>query len=67
MNEADCRFVVTDQGAGFDWRKVRESPKADGRTHDQSGYGLHVIAHYMDTVEFHDGGKTIVMVKRTAR
>jgi serine/threonine-protein kinase RsbW len=59
----DCRFVVTDQGAGFDWRTMEQSP---GKSVDQqSGYGLRVIAHYMDAVAFHDGGRTIVMVKKS--
>jgi serine/threonine-protein kinase RsbW len=62
--DADCRFVVTDQGAGFDWRAVRTG--THGGIQEDSGYGLHVIAHYMDAVEFHDGGRTIVMVKKTS-
>jgi serine/threonine-protein kinase RsbW len=65
VNDADCRFVVTDQGTGFDWRTMRAG--AHGGTQEESGYGLHVIAHYMDAVEFHDGGKTIVMVKKASR
>ena len=65
VTDTDCRFMVTDQGTGFEWRAVQGGGR--GGIEEESGYGLLVIAHYMDTVEFHDCGRTIVMIKGTSR
>lgn len=60
----DTEFVmhVSDQGDGFDDSEVPD-PTAPENLEKASGRGLLLMRHYMDEVNFRDGGRTVVMRK----
>ena len=56
-------IVVTDQGAGFDFRKIL----GNGLTPDPAaahGHGIQLMRAYMDDVRFERGGSEVHMRKR---
>jgi serine/threonine-protein kinase RsbW len=55
--------VVTDEGDGFDPRTLKD-PLGPDAIWGEHGRGIYLISHYMDDVEYFDGGSTIVMTKK---
>ena len=60
---ADFVMHVSDQGDGFDDADVPD-PTAPENLEKMSGRGLLLMRHYMDEVDFRDGGRTVVMRKQ---
>jgi anti-sigma regulatory factor (Ser/Thr protein kinase) len=54
---------VADDGCGF---VPPESFELEGRDMAR-GFGIYIMRKIMDTVEFHDGGRRVVLVKRFAQ
>lgn len=54
---------ITDQGAGFDPEQVPDPTDFDNLDRP-CGRGVFLIKAYMSDVSYHDGGKTVAMVKR---
>lgn len=61
-NDAWC-CVVSDEGDGFDPQDVKDPLQPDS-IWGEHGRGIYLISHYMDRVEYFDGGSTVVMTKR---
>jgi len=55
-------FVIRDNGRGFDPASVPDPTKAENLLRE-TGRGLFMIRHYMDSVEFCCGGREIRMRK----
>ena len=57
------RIKITDQGAGFDPRRV---PDPSGAEHlmNRAGRGLFIMRHFMSGVRYHAGGNQVEMWKR---
>ena len=55
--------VVSDEGEGFDPRDVKD-PLQPESIWGEHGRGIYLISHYMDSVEYFDGGSTVVMTKK---
>ncbi|HKK70861.1 MAG TPA: ATP-binding protein [Candidatus Krumholzibacteria bacterium] len=53
---------VRDRGRGFDRSDVRDPLHADNRSRE-GGRGLFLMESIMDSVQYHDGGRTIVLQK----
>ncbi|HEX9759674.1 MAG TPA: ATP-binding protein [Candidatus Acidoferrales bacterium] len=64
FRQPDCSIllVVRDEGQGFDLRKVR-NPTEPENIYRSGGRGIFLISHFMDEVEFNDGGREIRMKK----
>lgn len=60
------RFVVSDEGAGFDRENVPD-PTDPCRLLEPSGRGLLLISHIMDEVRFNQCGNRLEMFKRPVR
>lgn len=54
---------VEDEGEGFDPHGVPD-PTAEENLERESGRGLLLMRHYMDTVEFNNRGNCVTLVKR---
>jgi len=59
----EARFVVRDQGAGFDVSAV-PAPNQPGALEPGRGRGLSLMRTFMDEVEFNETGNEVRMVKR---
>jgi anti-sigma regulatory factor (Ser/Thr protein kinase) len=51
---------VSDDGAGFDWRK---KPEVIPASSDETGRGLHIYAFYADSIEFNDAGNRVRLTR----
>lgn len=56
-------IIITDQGNGFSFKKIPNPTEEHNLTKD-SGRGVLLIEHYMDTVEYNDKGNQVRMAKR---
>jgi CheY-like chemotaxis protein/two-component sensor histidine kinase len=63
LSADEIRFVVRDQGPGFDVARVPQS-KDPAALEPGRGRGLAIIRNLMDEVVFNDSGNQITMVKR---
>jgi serine/threonine-protein kinase RsbW len=63
---AGMRFIIADEGPGFDLAKV-PNPTDPCRLLEPSGRGLYLINHIMDEVCFNDAGNQLTMFKRATR
>ncbi|MCZ7584332.1 MAG: ATP-binding protein [Deltaproteobacteria bacterium] len=65
VEKGACRFIVTDEGNGFDWRHWMDGfdelniPGAHGR-------GILMTRFYFDEVHYNDHGNEVVLVKLMA-
>ncbi len=59
------RFVIRDEGPGFDHRKVSDPTQAENLDR-VSGRGLLLIHSFMDEVSYNDRGNEITLVKYTS-
>ncbi|OKY76541.1 MAG: hypothetical protein BM485_04755 [Desulfobulbaceae bacterium DB1] len=55
-------IVVSDQGAGFDWRAHLLKKKVP--TDASSGRGIHSLSHYGFTVSYNESGNTLYLTKK---
>lgn len=63
LNKELAKFVVRDDGPGFDTTKVPDASQPGGL--ERSGHrGLALIRSFMDEVTFNDAGNEITMIKR---
>ncbi len=62
----EARFVIEDQGPGFDVAALRE-PIAPGSFDQSSGRGILLMQSFMDSVTFSESGNAVTMVKRRDR
>ena len=63
---AELLVCVTDQGEGFDPSALPD-PTADGNMHEGHGRGVFLMRRLVDEVEFHLGGRQVILRKRMAR
>jgi len=59
-------MVVKDHGQGFDFDKVPDPMLPQRRMHS-FGRGIFLMKKVMDEVSFHDGGRSITMIKKLRR
>jgi len=64
---ADARFVIRDEGRGFDPATIPSPHQSPSRLTDDSGRGLALIRLFMDEVSFNAAGNEITLVKRGKR
>lgn len=62
VGEREWGFLVADEGDGFDLALVPDPLEQDG-IWTESGRGIHLMAHYMDRVDYFCGGSTVVVAK----
>jgi len=60
--DREWSILISDEGAGFDPEDIR-SPVQENGVWGESGRGLFLIAHYMDRIEYFNGGSTVVMAR----
>lgn len=63
MDPAQARFVVADEGPGFDPASLPQ-PGAPGSLDPESGRGLVLMRAFMDEVSFNAAGNEVTLVKR---
>ncbi len=61
----EARFVIRDEGPGFDIREVTEVGLSTS-LHGTSGRGLFLMWAFMDKVSFDETGNTVTLIKRRA-
>lgn len=64
--EGEVKYVVADQGPGFDVSTLPD-PLDPANLERTSGRGLFLIRTFMDDVVHTEGGRTVTMVKRVPR
>ncbi len=62
LSRSELRFVIRDEGPGFDTKKVLD-PTAEVNLERMGGRGLLLISSFMDEVYYNEGGNQITMVK----
>ncbi len=62
-SHAGARFVIRDEGPGFDVEKVR-NPTEDDAIALASGRGILLMRSFMDSIDYNDQGNEVVMFKR---
>ncbi len=62
LSEREARFVVRDDGAGFDLSAV-PAPNDPGPLESEEGRGLSLMRSFMDELTFNDAGNEVTMVK----
>lgn len=62
MVPGELRYVVRDEGEGFDWRSLSYSTSADNLL-DPCGRGILLARMYLDRVEFNEKGNEVYLVK----
>jgi serine/threonine-protein kinase RsbW len=62
VSETRWGVVVEDEGNGFSLDRVQD-PRSDKSLWVEGGRGLHLIAYYMDQIDFYGGGSVLVMAK----
>ncbi len=60
---SEARFVIRDEGPGFDVETVR-NPTEDDTIALASGRGILLMRSFMDAIDFNDKGNEVTMVKR---
>ena len=63
INEEEARFVIRDEGPGFDVAAVPD-PDRPGGLEPEEGRGLSLMRAFMDEVTFNDRGNEITMIRR---
>lgn len=63
LGQSEWGVVVSDEGAGFELKRVRDPLQSDGLW-GESGRGLYLIAHYMDRSEYYNGGSTVILANK---
>jgi len=63
IDPLEARFVIRDEGPGFDFRSVRD-PDAPGALEPEGGRGLSLMRAFMDEVAFNERGNEVTMTRR---
>ena len=63
MTEEEARFIIRDEGAGFDPAKVPAAGQP-GSLDPQTGRGLVLMRAFLDEVTFNSQGNEVTLVKR---
>ncbi len=63
VDDAHWGVVVEDEGNGFSPDRIPADPNNDHSIWGESGRGIHLIEHYMDEVDYYQGGSVLVMAK----
>jgi CheY-like chemotaxis protein len=58
-----CEWVITDEGAGFDWESVPEATEGEA-IYASHGRGILLCRLYFDSVEYQGLGNVVRLVKR---
>ncbi|MFH1265659.1 MAG: response regulator [Planctomycetota bacterium] len=66
MAKDEARFVVRDEGPGFDVAAA-PNPDAPGGLEPEKGRGLSLMRTFMDEVAFNEAGNEVTLVKRRER
>ncbi len=61
---AEARFVIRDNGQGFNFRELADAKQNPGQLTADGGRGLTLIRLFMDEVTFNDVGNEITLKKR---
>jgi CheY-like chemotaxis protein len=61
VTRQQARFVIRDEGAGFDTTRIPEAGDAS-TLRDDGGRGLVLIKNLIEEVHFNDGGREVVLV-----
>ncbi len=61
----EARFVVRDEGGGFDVAQIPEATDADA-IEGEAGRGLVLMRTFMDEVKFNDAGNEVTLIKRAS-
>jgi CheY-like chemotaxis protein len=62
LSRSELKFVITDEGPGFDTKKVLD-PTAEVNLERIGGRGLLLISSFMDDVYYNESGNQITMIK----
>ncbi len=62
LSRSELKFVITDEGPGFNTKKVLD-PTAEVNLERIGGRGLLLISSFMDDVYYNDAGNQITMIK----
>jgi serine/threonine-protein kinase RsbW len=63
LGETEWGVMVSDEGAGFELSRLRDPLQSEGLW-GESGRGLYLISHYMDRVDYFNGGSTVVLASK---
>ena len=63
MSPDEARFVIRDEGPGFDLSKLPGRGDPEG-LEDKGGHGLLLMQTFMDEVTFNARGNEVTMLKR---
>jgi len=66
VSRSEARFVIRDEGPGFNPAQLPDPTAADGLER-VSGRGLLLIRTFMDEIRHNDSGNELTMIKRRAR
>jgi anti-sigma regulatory factor (Ser/Thr protein kinase) len=62
VNDEKWGVMIEDEGKGFSQEKVPDA-LADRSLWGEGGRGIHLMAHYMDQVDFYSNGRVLLMAK----
>ncbi len=62
---SEARFLVQDEGPGFDWRTLPDCTDPENLAR-ACGRGVTLMRSFMDEVRFNEAGNAVTMVKRAA-
>ena len=65
VQKDSARFVISDEGAGFDTSIASSSKEAESM-HGDGGRGLMLMHTFMDEVVFNEAGNQVTMIKRAS-
>jgi CheY-like chemotaxis protein len=63
LSRQEARFVIRDQGSGFDWRTLPDPTEPDN-LEKATGRGILLMRTFMDEVVYNDVGNMVTLVKR---
>lgn len=67
IEPGEARYVVTDEGQGFNFSEYLKHDSADANNHLLShGRGIRMALNFFDELTFHDKGRQVTLVKRLA-
>lgn len=61
--DSELSFLVSDEGSGFDPKALR-NPTEPRHLLEETGRGVFLICHFMDSVKYYRNGSAIFMVRR---
>ena len=61
INDNELKFVIKDDGAGFDWRNL---PSPESILSECHGRGITITRHYFEEISFNEMGNEVTLVKK---